>query len=709
MDEAESAYTDEDLMDKTIEANGFRIEADTEVKVDIPHWEAQVKQAFAELRHGDVVTAYQNIRGMGSNAALMSDLHIASLDAISYREEDILTAYQDMRQAGVKILSTSYGKVMKALLAKKDPHKITSLFQVMQSEGTPGNAEVYTTLLKIYFDANPKDVETVQGILKAMKEQKVAVDTAVLSRALLCYCEADRRDLILAAYEEYVAKGKVQPKRIIKAIMIETMLKEGKPEVADKFLQSLYEGRQYPRLRTYELLIDSYLQRNQKRQADEMLAELSHGAGYKPTMTVFKAYFAYYEKLESYEGLSETLAKMVREKVAPDAAMLESMLMVYYKHNRTDEFLATFVEMLDRQMIPSRPYWTRRLKMLAVGQMCDFATLLKEYEYMLQTGHKPTEEELRLIMSQLHSQERPDLASQFAKEEFAAYGVKLDVTDYALLMRGWERSHDKDQVIQTYQQFLTAGLQDAEPHVIMFQYLMQWGEVNEANKIMDALQESLAAKKFALNDTHLPRLMEALCVLGYDATPMMQQLYDAALKTAKASINVEVFSVLLSQLVRSNKLDTALSYFRTMQEEFKILPTIAIYQTLLQGIATLTETEQSTRWHSTLLETFRSAALSPALSTMEADLFSTYLIFMMRHANHEGFSQAIAWYKELNTQQMHSGSLDLSANARLRAYFRSLNNSSVFTPEKYIARDLSTLLSAHAPSTQEMDLATSPF
>jgi hypothetical protein len=211
LDSAEAAYTEEDLLDKTIEANGFRIEADTEVSVDIEHWEHQVQKAYNELRHGDVVTAYQNIRGMGPKAAHMSDLHVASLDAIGYREDDILTAYQDMRQAGVKILSNTYGKVMKALYSKNDPNKITSLFQVMQSEGTPGTSEVYTILLKIYYDLNPKDVGTVVGILKTMKSLKVPVDIAVLNRALLCFCEAERRDLIIAAYDEHVIKGQVQP------------------------------------------------------------------------------------------------------------------------------------------------------------------------------------------------------------------------------------------------------------------------------------------------------------------------------------------------------------------------------------------------------------------------------------------------------------------------------------------------------------------
>jgi hypothetical protein len=490
--------------------------------------------------------------------------------------------------------------------------------------------------------------------------------------------------------------------------MIETMLLEGRTAEAEAFLASLSKDRQFPRLRTYELLIDSFLSRGMKTRADDLLNEMVHAAHYKPSKSIFKSFFAFFEKLESYEGLSETLARMVREKVAPDSAMFESMLMVYYKHNRTEEFLATFIEMLDRQMIPSRPFWTRRLKMLILGEMCDLRTILNEYEYMLQTGHTPTEEELRLIMAQLYKFKRPDLATQFAKEEFATHNVKLDATDYSLLMRAWEQRMDNEQVLQTYQQFVTAGVVDSEPHVIMFQNLMKWGEVTEAMKILDTIQKSVASGKLTLDADQVPRIMESFAHMGEDGIALMQQVYDLALQHARDAVTMDVFSLLINQMTKSFKMESALSYFRAMQDEFKLIPTPAIYQTVLEGIASMTEKEQSTKWHSTIFETFREAVLVPVTSqTMSVKLFSTFCLFFMRHGNQEGFSHAIAWYKVINKEQQ--GNLHLNTNAALRKWIRALPSSSCFTPEKYTARDLSILLSAHAPTQHELDMQVTPF
>lgn len=203
--------TDDDLMTGTVEAHGFLILGDNEVKVDIEKWEKITETAFNQMRYQEAVSAYEHIRGVGPRAAEMSELHMRALDYIGSREDDIITSYRNMRERGVKILSHSYAKVLKSLFRRGEKKRVISVFELMQSEGTPGTAEVYSVLLTLYYQENPKDIETAVGILETMKANKVKPDIDVIDRVLLFFSEAGRTDLITDTYKEYIQNGSIKP------------------------------------------------------------------------------------------------------------------------------------------------------------------------------------------------------------------------------------------------------------------------------------------------------------------------------------------------------------------------------------------------------------------------------------------------------------------------------------------------------------------
>jgi len=204
-------YSDEHLLTETIEVNGFKILGDNEVQVDVPRWEKATEIAFNQMRFADAVSAYENIRGVGPNAAKMSEYHIRALDSLGSRDDEIIAAYRDMRQRNVPILAASYAKVMKALFRSGETKRVVSLFELMLQEGNPGTAEAYTVLLALYYKENPKDIETAQGILATMKKMGVKPDIDVLDRVLLFFVESSRSDLIKDAYKEYVIEGGLTP------------------------------------------------------------------------------------------------------------------------------------------------------------------------------------------------------------------------------------------------------------------------------------------------------------------------------------------------------------------------------------------------------------------------------------------------------------------------------------------------------------------
>lgn len=204
-------YSDEHLMTETIEVNGFRILGDNETEVDIPRWEKATENAFNQMRFADAVSAYENIRGVGPNAAKMSEYHIRALDSLGSRDDEIIAAYRDMRQRNIPILAATYAKVMKALFRSGETKRVVSLFELMLQEGNPGTAEAYTVLLTLYYKENPQDIETAQGILATMNKNGVKPDIDVLDRVLLFFVEAKRPDLIKAAYTQYVIDAGLSP------------------------------------------------------------------------------------------------------------------------------------------------------------------------------------------------------------------------------------------------------------------------------------------------------------------------------------------------------------------------------------------------------------------------------------------------------------------------------------------------------------------
>lgn len=472
--------------------------------------------------------------------------------------------------------------------------------------------------------------------------------------------------------------------------MAETMLLEDRPEVARNFINKVYHDRKYPRLRTYELMIKSFLENGNKKKADEALAEMKHSAKYSATLSVYKAFFKFFETAGDYEGLQETLARMVNEVVAPDSEILESMMMVYFNNNKNDEFLATFIQMLDRQMIPARRLWTYRMHVLKADQFTTMVTLLKEYEYMLQVGLTPNEEELRLIVQSMHESSRPDLVEQFSTQDMSKYGVKLDSTDYGLLIRNYAKNGSAPLALQAYQKFVTAGLVDAEPHVIMTQTLLSAGNFDDALQIFETIKKSVSSATFALEDTQPPRLMTAFAsTLGDEAHPFMQQVFDLTTQHSREAVDVDLFDTFILYLAQHNHLESALSHFRSMQSSFKVGPTRGIYLYLVEAIARATEYDSSTKHISTMFEVFRTFVSDPAMHPLNAKIVSTFLFFMMRHANHTGFSQAVAHFRALG-DQFESPVLGQVEGAAVRKWITNANVQD-WIPEEFIARNYATL------------------
>ena len=481
--------------------------------------------------------------------------------------------------------------------------------------------------------------------------------------------------------------------------MAETMLAEGRYDTAKSFLDKLYQMHKYPRLRTYELLIHTCLERGKKKSADEALREMVHSAGYKATLGIFKSYFKFYEKLGQYAGLQDTLARMVLEKVAPDAEVLEMMMMVYFENHKNEEYLATFIMMLDRQMIPSRHLWTRRLHVLSKDLFTNHVVLLKEYEYMLQAGLEPTEEELRLVVAQLHKHDRPDLVEKFASNDLSRYGVKLDATDYSLMMRSYMKLGRPENLHQTYHKFVTAAIVDPEPHVIAVQSLLEWNNVDEAVRIFEEIKKSVTEQRFNIDDIQAPRLMEAFSLLGEDGYTYLQQTFDLIAQHCPDAIGTDVFDVYIRFLTKHFHIEAALAYYRTMQSQFKHAPTPSIYLSLLEGIAKATERDQSTKHMSSMFEIFRTAVFDPALQPIPAKIVATFLLYFVRHGSQLGFSHAVNMYKNLGGALDDSfGQLEIAA---LRKWTNSFSDPSSLIPAQFTARPIE-LLGSSLPSPSEI-------
>lgn len=205
-------YTEEDLLRGTVEANGFKILGEGETQADIPKWEKVVRDSFEQMRFADAMNAYENIRGAGPNAGEMFSLYVRSLDALGSREDDIINAYQDAQNLKIPLESHVYAKVMKALFRRGEKSRVISTFERMQENKVPGTPEVFATLLSLYYKENPADVESARGILATMKQNQVYPTTEVIDRALLFYVQANRLDLIVNLYKEFVQDGSVKPR-----------------------------------------------------------------------------------------------------------------------------------------------------------------------------------------------------------------------------------------------------------------------------------------------------------------------------------------------------------------------------------------------------------------------------------------------------------------------------------------------------------------
>lgn len=460
-------------------------------------------------------------------------------------------------------------------------------------------------------------------------------------------------------------------------------------------------------MRTYELLIKNYLENGDKKRADEALAEMKHSAKYAATLSVYKAFFKFFEKAGDYEGLQETLARMVNEVVPPDSEILESMMKVYFDNNKNDEFLATFIQMLDRQMIPARRLWTYRMHVLKADQFTTMVTLLKEYEYMLQAGIDPNEEELRLIVQSMHEASRPDLVEQFAVQDLSKFGVKLDATDFSLLIRNYAKNGSAPLALQAYQKFVTAGLVDAEPHVIMAQTLLSNGNFDDAIQIFETIKKSVSSQVFAFQDTQPPRLMTSfVSALGEEAHPFVQQIFDLTTQHSRNAVDVDLFDTLIHYLASTNHLESALSYYRVMQDNFKIGPTRGIYLYLLESIARATEYESTTKYISTMFDIFRTLVSDPTMHPLNAKIVSTFLFFIMRHANHDGFSQAVAHFRAIG-DQFDDNTLGQVEGAAIRKWITNANVDN-WIPTEYIARNYATL-DLQLPTANEVDWTRREF
>jgi len=725
-------YTEDDLLRGTVEANGFKILGEGETHADIPKWEKVVRDAFEQMRFADAMSAYENIRGAGPNAGEMFSLYMRSLDALGSREDDIINSYQDAQNLKIPLESHVYAKVMKALFRRGEKSRVISIFERMQENQVPGTPEVFATLLSLYYQENPADIESARGILATMKKNQVYPSTEVIDRALLFFVQANSLDLIVSLYKEFVQEGSVKPQRIILSIMTETMLLKNEPAKAQSFLNLLYAQHKYPRLRTYELLIESFLQRSKKDLAEQKWTEMVYNAKYKATLAVYKSFFRFYEKRGDYEGLQRMLEKMVKDEAAPDAGILESMLQTYFANRKDDEYMATFVTMLDRQMMPKREFWTKRMKILAEDEdYPDFAMLLKEYEYMLQVGLEPTKEELRMISGMFHRCERPDLFERFAETEMLPRGVQYDLSDYSLLMRSYAQVSNAAETVRTYERFMSSGLVASEPHVFLLQCYISWNNVDAAFKLYQTeILPSLTSGKYLLDSTQLPRLLQSFTYLGPAGLSQFVSAFETLVplhaqessrqqreyleskravgKSAKNAMRVapiitsEIFEVAIHYLASINQIERAISVFGQMKETYHIGPSRDMYANLLEALAKSTDQLKSNKYFSTLFNLFSTYLFDPAMVPHHHSTVAVFILFLIRHGNQEAFSNGIYWYKELG--QTDASLLTPLQAAGLRKWIQSLpNGADDLIPEKFTSRNLEALRGTITPSKGDLD------
>lgn len=643
---------------------------------------------FNVSRYGSVIDTFTMIKET-CNSPEMWELYIQSLE-FTGNNKDVISNAKDMWTRKIQMSSIVFSKLVKAYVALGLPGRVDLWLRRMKKRNITGTIELYNTLIIKQLKSLPVDLTQVQNIMDEIHALNLVPNVDTMESLMLCYASQDKYDDVKSVHDEFVEKYNVTKGRIGTILMTEYYFFKGDVQTALDHWNLLEKQKLAPRTKTYNLYMQMYLNLDNPKKAEAIYTDM-RSSSQRANLSTYKILLHYFANKPDPQGIVFVLSRMTSQKIIPDREFFEICLDGFYKTNLRPEFNDMFKRMLERQMKPSRKYYTMKLELLARRDKMAYVMMIDEIEYMRQAGIEPTKDEIRILINALHSAENPELTQTIYNKYLNKYLGEFDELDHAVLLKTLIENGDLEAASDKFQDIVSKNttFKDGEVYATIIQYLSMTGQHNEVSTFWNTFKSAIQDNTVNYHPTHIQRVASYISRMGYSVIDTIEDIVIFLRQSKPELLSVDIFETILS-LTKRHDYDKTMLYYREMSSNFKLLPSGSIYKSVFESIGQELAETKNLALLKEAWDVMTDAVVNPTMGFLSIDALNQFLIILMKHGSVEVYSYALAWFKKVNKDSANQATLD-AVNSTLFKNWMKQSTSIQLVPQAFVERDLQVI------------------
>lgn len=450
------------------------------------------------------------------------------------RVDKALQLFDKMKKSGFASDAAMYDVIFGGLCKNKQLEMALQLYSEMKGSGITPDFEILSKLITSCSDEGELTL-LVKEIWEDMDVNTMTLLCNSIMRILVSNGSIDQAYNLLQAMIKgepianvgvemlMIFKGTVSPNTTSFDIIINTLLKDGKLDLALSLFREMTQIGCMQNVFLYNNLIDGLCNSNRLEESYELLREMEE-SGFKPTHFTLNSMFRCLCRRQDVVGALNLVRKMRVQGHEPWVKHNTLLIKELCKHGKAMEALRFLTDMVQEGFLPDIVCYSA-----AIGGLIDI--------------------------------KRVDLALELFRE-ICAHGCCPDIVAYNIIISGLCKAQRVAEAEDLFNEMITKGL---IPSVATYNLLINgWCKSGNIDQAMLCLSRMLEKESGSPDVITYTTLIDGLCIAGRpdDAIMLWNEMEEKG-----CAPNRITFMALITGLCKCDRPGAALVHFRMMKEK----------------------------------------------------------------------------------------------------------------------------------------------